>query len=133
MGDSSSEYTVGDVRHLRTVRSGAPNIFRELAGDDYVEYAFLCARNTVDSLGADIHLFYNDYNAFQTEKRNAICALLSSINSYATDENGHPRKLADGVGMQGYIGGYGTQNGCMNTNDITLIRNAIETYAAMGL
>ena len=50
-----------------------------------------------------------------------------------TDETGAPRKLTDGVGMQGYIGGYGTQSGCMNIDDIQKITTAIEKYADLGV
>ena len=35
--------------------------------------------------------------------------------------------------MQGYVGGYGQQNGCMNPNDIKLFSNAIKFYSDMGL
>ena len=133
VGDSAGEYSAADPRHLRTVRSGQPNLFRELAGDDYVEYAFLCARNTVEELGADIALFYNDYNTFNTGKRTAIAALVRSINSYAQGPDGSPRRLIDGVGMQGYIGGYGTQNGCMNSRDVDAIRDTIQLFGGMGL
>ena len=31
-----------------------------------------------------------------------------------------------------YIGGYGTQNGCMNEQNISDIKKSIETYAALG-
>ena len=133
VGDSLTEYDPNDPRHLRTTRSGSTNLFRDLAGDDYVEYAFLCAKNTVEALGADIKLFYNDYNTFNSGKRTAICALIDSINSYATDEDGNPRQLVDGIGMQGYIGGYGTQTGCLNETDIESIRQSILIYAAKGL
>lgn len=133
VGDNAAEYVFSDPRHLRTMRSGSTNIFRDLVGDDYVEYSFLCARKVVDELGADIKLFYNDYNAFNPQKQQAICALANSINSYAQDENGEYLKLIDGVGMQGYIGGYGTQSGCMNDGDLTRIRNAIKAYGSLGL
>ena len=128
-----SEFDPTDPRHIRTTRSGVSNVFYDTIGSDYVEYAFLYARNTVDALGADIRLFYNDYNTFYAEKRDAIIALTRSINSFAADADGNPRKLCDGVGMQGYIGGYGTQAGCMNVNDLALISTAIKTYAAEGL
>ena len=39
----------------------------------------------------------------------------------------------DGIGMQGYIGGYGVQEGCLEQSHIGMIRQAIEGYAAMGL
>lgn len=128
-----TEYEPDDARRVRTSRSGAINPFYEYVGSDYVEYAFLYARNVVDSLGADIKLFYNDYNTFRTGKCNAIIELTRSINSFAKDENGNARKLCDGVGMQGYIGGYGQQGGCMDANDLGLISKAIKAYAAEGL
>ena len=133
IGDSSTEYRISDPRHLRTKRSGASNPFLEYVGDDYVEYAFLCAKNTVEKLGADIRLFYNDYNLFFPDKRNAACALAKSVQSYATDENGAPRSLIDGIGMQGYMGGYGVQSGCLDPSIITNVKRAIETYASLGL
>lgn len=128
-----TEYEPDDERHIRTSRGGAINPFYDYVGSDYVEYAFLYARNAVDALGADIKLFYNDYNTFYEGKRDAILALTDSINNFAKDENGQPRKLCDGVGMQGYIGGYGKQSGCMNANDLGLISKAIKAYGAKGL
>ncbi len=133
IADGSSEWVAGDPRHLRASRGGTSNIFRDRMGDDYVEYAFLCARDTVDKLGADIKLFYNDYNMFFPEKRAAAIELVKSINTYAVDENGGYRKLVDGIGMQGYIGGYGTQQGCMNAGNIASIRDSIKAYGALGL
>ena len=133
VGDSVGEYAAGDARHLRTVRSGAPNLFLEYMGDDYVALSFLYAKNAVEALGADIKLYYNDYNAYFADKAQAIRALLDSVNTYATDENGNPRQLCDGVGMQGYIGGYGVQEGCLVESHIDMIRNEILNYAAMGL
>ena len=132
IGDNAGEWSSADARHLRTKRSGESNIFLDRVGDDYVEYAFLCARDTVESIGADIHLFYNDYNMFFSEKRTAALALLRSINTYAQDESGAYRKLADGIGMQGYLGGYGTQDGCLTENLITDLKESIGIYAAEG-
>ena len=133
IGDSPSEYRASDPRHLRTGRNGGSNCFRDYLGNDYVEYAFLCARNTVEKLGADIRLFYNDYNLFYTDKRNAACALAKSIQSYAADENGNPRSLIDGIGMQGYMGGYGEQRGCLSPSIISGVRDSISKYASLGL
>ena len=133
IGDNLGEYEAKDPRHLRTMRNGQPNPFYVYAGEDYVEYAFLCAKDTVEALGADIRLFYNDYNMFTADKRTAACALAKSINSYAKDENGEYRVLIDGIGMQGYIGGYGTQNGCLSDQDITKLRDSILQYASLGL
>ena len=117
----------GDNRNLRK-----DNQFYKILGSDYVEQSFLYAKNTVDELGADIKLYYNDYNSFYKSKREEIVNLVKSINSYAKDAKGNVRRLCDGVGMQGYIGGYGTQNGCMNDQNISDIKKSIETYAALG-
>ena len=133
IGDNNGEYSAADPRHLRTKRNGQSNCFLDAIGDDYVEYAFLCARNTQEKLGADIKLFYNDYNLFYADKRQAACALAKSIQSYATDEEGNPRSLIDGIGMQGYMGGYGVQDGCLAPSIISNVKLSITTYASLGL
>ena len=107
MGDSASEYRAGDPSLLRTTRNGQPNVFYQYIGEDYVEYSFLFARNAAEALGADIRLFYNDFNMLYPAKRAAAKVLVEKINSFAKDESGAPRKLIDGIGMQGYMGGYG--------------------------
>ena len=129
IGDSASDWRSDDPRHIRIVRDGGPNYFQAYVGDDYVEYAFLCARNTVERLGADIHLFYNDYNMFMEEKRTAALALADSIRSY--DPDGRP--LMDGIGMQGYLGGYGTQEGCLEESLITDVKKTIRLFSEKGL
>ena len=133
VGDSEGEYEAGDPRHLRTVRGGTPNLFREHLGDDYVAFAFLCARDAVERLGADVRLYYNDYNAYFPEKAAAILSLADSVNHYADGADGEPRRLLDGIGMQGYIGGYGVQEGCLEQSHIGMIRDAILGYAGAGL
>ena len=128
VNEAVADQNVGnDNRNLRK-----DNQFYKILGSDYVEQSFLYAKNTVDELGADIKLYYNDYNSFYKSKREEIVNLVKSINSYAKDAKGNTRKLCDGVGMQGYIGGYGTQNGCMNEQNISDIKKSIETYAALG-
>ena len=133
VGDHADEWDGSDARHIRTVRGGMENLFKTRMGNDYVEFAFLCAKDTVDAIGADIKLIYNDYNMYYPWKRDAAIALVDSINHYAKDEKGSWRKLCDGVGMQGYIGGYGKQQGCMDEKDIPDIEKAIRMYAAPGL
>ena len=138
VGDGSSDYIGSDKRHVRAYRGGADNMFYKIIGDDYVELSFLYAKNTVEKLKeknpkVEIALFYNDYNTFYDAKRDAICELVESINTYAKDENGNYRILCDGIGMQSYIGGYGQQSGCMNDGDITRIKNAIQIYHNLGL
>ena len=133
VGDNDKEYETGDPRHLRTLRGSGPNLFKELMGDDYVALSFLYAKNAVEALGADIKLYYNDYNAYFEEKAQAIRALIDSVNTFAQDENGNNRQLCDGVGLQGYIGGYGVQEGCLEDSHVDMIRKEILNYAAMGL
>ncbi len=133
IADSDSEYKVGDARHVRTKRSGSSNPFYDYVGPDYVELAFSYAWDTVQLLGADIKLFYNDYNMFHMKKRAAAVELIRSINTYAKDENGAFIQLCDGIGMQGYIGGYGTQSGCMKEGNLNDIRKSIQMYAELGV
>ena len=133
MGDSAGEYAAGDPTLRRTVRNGQPNPFYRYIGEDYVEYSFLYARNAVEALGADIRLFYNDYNMLYPEKRNAAKHLVERINSFAADEKGNPRKLIDGIGMQGYMGGYGQQSGCLSSDLIANTRASIRAFADLGM
>ena len=133
VGDNAGEYVSGDPRHLRTVRGGGVNLFREYMGDDYVSWAFLYARNAVEALGAKIDLYYNDYNAYFGDKAAAILALAAEVNSFAQDAEGNDRRLMDGIGMQGYIGGYGTQSGCLVDSHLNMIRDAILGYRKAGL
>ncbi len=133
IGDNASEYDTSDPRHIRTMRSGAPNPFYAYVGNDYVEYSFLYAKNAVESLGADIRLFYNDYNMLYSDKRTAAGYLVESINTFATDENGEYRVLIDGIGMQGYMGGYGNQAGCLSDDLISNTKASILRYADLGM
>lgn len=138
VGDSSKDWDAGDARHIRTSRDGKPNKFYDIIGKDYVELSFLYARNTVDALKAqnpevNIKLFYNDYSTFSSDKRDAICALVDSINTYAKDADGNYRRLVDGVGMQGYIGSSGKQTGCMRKIDIINIEKAILKFWEHGV
>ena len=138
VADNNEEFETGDARHVRKVRSGKTNLFYDHIGSDYVELSFQYAYETRKKLGAEdsIKLFYNDYNTFMTygsNKRDAIIELVKSVNSFASDGADGHLKLCDGIGMQSYIGGYGQQSGCMNSNDITSIKNAIEKFAAIGV
>lgn len=125
VGDGPNEYKDGDARHVRTSRGGTTNYFYDVIGSDYVELAFKYARKAANKVNPKIKLFYNDYSTFYSPKREAIGQLISSINK---DE-----KLCDGLGMQGYVGGYGQQAGCMSSNDINLFKNAINFYGNLGV
>ncbi len=133
IGDNVSEFTPSDARHLRTMRSGSINPFYAYVGPDYVELAFRYAHETKMKLGADIKLFYNDYNLFFGDKRAAAIELVKSINSSVTDAQGNPVQLCNGVGMQGYIGGYGTQNGCLRESYLPDIKKSILAYSELGV
>ena len=125
VADEVNERVADNDYHLRKSRGGSPNLFYGTMGEDYVKYAFKCARETVNKVNPEIKLFYNDYNTFYEDKRDAIIRMINYINK---DE-----KLCDGLGMQGYIGGYGQQAGCMNPNDLKLIKTAIKMYSELGL
>ena len=124
VADGTNECMADDERRIRTSRSGSPNYFYDVIGPDYVELAFKYARKAVNKTNPNIKLFYNDYNTFYSPKREAIAKLLESINKN--------EKLCDGLGMQGYVGGYGQQAGCMNSNDIKLFSDAIKFYGQKG-
>ncbi|KRE70929.1 endo-1,4-beta-xylanase [Paenibacillus sp. Soil750] len=71
-------------------------------GDDYVEQAFLAAKEVLDAHPTwDIKLYYNDYNEDNQNKAQAIYSMVKEINDrYALT---HPGKLLiDGVGMQAH-------------------------------
>lgn len=130
VGDGPDDYKDADARHIRRFRSGTENMFFTILGDEYVKLAFTYARETVDKLkkansDCSIDLFYNDYNTFYDDKRNAVIALIQDLNA--------EKKLCDGVGMQSYIGGYGQQAGCMNTSDLTRIETAVRMYHDLGI
>ncbi|MDD6034815.1 MAG: endo-1,4-beta-xylanase [Lachnospiraceae bacterium] len=132
VGDGN-DYKSDDPRHVRYTRYGTENKFYTYVGSDYVEFSFACAKAAVEKLQAEnpevsIDLFYNDYNTFFDDKRNAVIALVKSINSYEKNADGTYKKLCDGIGMQSYIGGYGQQAGCMNMQDITRIETAIRMF-----
>ena len=63
-------------------------IIRAVADEGTAKISVIYARDVVEALGADIKLFYNDYNAIYDGKRSGIKQLLRSINTYAKDENG---------------------------------------------
>lgn len=82
----------GSYFMCRTKFDGGVNPWYETIGEDYVEMAFTYARKYAAD---DVKLFYNDFNTFQTAKRDSIYALCSSLKE---------KGLIDGIGMQGYWG-----------------------------
>lgn len=138
VGDKDTDYEEGDSRHVRKIRGDAVNLFYETIGSDYVELSFQYAYEVIEDLRKetpeiDIKLYYNDYNTFYSDKRDAICELVRSVNSYLSDGASGYVKLCDGVGMQSYIGGFGQQDGCMNDSDINLVKTAIQKFASLDI
>lgn len=70
-------------------------------GPDFLEEAFLAAKEVIDENGWDIKLYYNDYNDDNQNKSTAIYSMVKEINeNYAKDHPGE--KLIDGIGMQAH-------------------------------
>ncbi|OXS58407.1 1,4-beta-xylanase [Cohnella sp. CIP 111063] len=93
-------------------------------GPDYVEQAFLAAREVLDEHPEwDIKLYYNDYNEDNQNKAQAIYNMVKDINDrYALD---NPDKLLiDGVGMQGHYN--------VNTNPEN-VKLSLEKFISLGV
>ncbi len=93
-------------------------------GDDYIEQAFLAAREVLDAHPDwDITLYYNDYNEDNQNKATAIYSMVKELNEkYAVD---HPGKLLiDGVGMQGH------HNSRTNPENVKL---SLEKFISLGV
>ncbi|MEF2968556.1 endo-1,4-beta-xylanase [Paenibacillus sp. M1] len=93
-------------------------------GPDYLEQAFLAAREVLDDHPEwDIKLYYNDYNEDNQNKAQAIYNMVKAINDkYALT---HPGKLLiDGVGMQGHYS--------INTNPEN-VKLSLEKFISLGV
>ncbi|MDF2987343.1 MAG: 1,4-beta-xylanase, partial [Eubacterium sp.] len=93
-------------------------------GPDYVEQAFLAAREVLDAHPDwDIKLYYNDYNEDNQKKSQAIYNMVKEINDkYAAT---HPGKLLiDGIGMQGH---YNLQTNPAN------VELSLERFISLGV
>ncbi|CAN7317981.1 endo-1,4-beta-xylanase [Paenibacillus sp. LjRoot153] len=93
-------------------------------GDDYVEQAFLAAKEVLDTHPTwDIKLYYNDYNEDNQNKAQAIYSMVKEINDrYALT---HPGKLLiDGVGMQAHYN--------LNTNPDN-VKLSLEKFISLGV
>jgi len=93
-------------------------------GPDYVEQAFLAAREVLDANPDwNIKLYYNDYNEDNQSKAQAIYNMVKDINDrYALT---HPGKLLiDGIGMQGHYS--------VNTNPEN-VKLSLEKFISLGV
>lgn len=98
------------------VADGGPQPYRQtrhydLLGLDALRYAFRYARE------ADPHalLFYNDYNAFQPQKRDRIYNMVKQLKAEGTP--------IDGIGLQGHYNIYGP--------DMAQVDTALTLYAQL--
>ncbi|WP_342481369.1 endo-1,4-beta-xylanase [Paenibacillus sp. FSL L8-0340] len=98
--------------------------WKSAIGADYVEQAFLAAREVLDQHPDwNIKLYYNDYNEDNQNKAAAIYNMVKAINDrYALT---HPGKhLIDGVGMQGHYS--------VNTNPEN-VKLSLEKFISLGV
>nr|ABZ80916.1 xylanase 10A [Paenibacillus curdlanolyticus] len=93
-------------------------------GSDYVEQAFLAAREVLDAHPDwDIKLYYNDYNEDNQNKAEAIYSMVKDINDrYADAHDG--KKLIDGIGMQGHYN--------LSTNPEN-VKRSLEKFISLGV
>ncbi|RNC65539.1 endo-1,4-beta-xylanase [Proteiniphilum sp. X52] len=87
--------------------------FYEILGEEFIPLAFQYAHEA----DPDAELYYNDYNEWIGEKRDAIVDLVKTLKEKGL--------RVDGVGMQGHIG--------VNNPSTDEYRSAIDAYAAAGV
>ncbi len=106
-----------DTGALRTAGSVSENsnysMWMQTIGEDFIEYAFRYAREYAPE---GCKLFYNDYNEYTPEKRDAIIEKVEELAQLG---------LIDGVGMQSHIQ--------MGSPSIALYEEAVRAYSALGL
>ncbi|WP_178024453.1 endo-1,4-beta-xylanase [uncultured Paenibacillus sp.] len=93
-------------------------------GADFVEQAFLAAREVLDRHPEwNIKLYYNDYNEDNQNKAQAIYNMVKALNDkYALTHPG--KKLIDGIGMQAHYN--------VNTNPEN-VRLSLEKFISLGV
>ena len=106
-GDPDSFY------RCRMESDEGPNLWYQVVGDDYVEQAFRIARKHA---AEDVALFYNDFNTYDTRKRDCIYNLCKAL----ADEG-----LIDGIGMQAYWS--------TGFPSVAIIETTIKKFAELGL
>ncbi|MER2063947.1 MAG: endo-1,4-beta-xylanase, partial [Alkalibacterium sp.] len=96
----------------------------EAIGDDYLELAYMKAREVLDENGwEDVKLYYNDYNDDNQNKATAIYNMVKEINDTYAEEN-PGELLIDGIGMQGHYN-IGTS--------VDNVRQSIERFRELGV
>lgn len=101
-----------------------PSGWYQAIGPDWVEEAFLAAREVLDAHPEwEIKLYYNDYNLDNQQKARAVAHMVEALNAkYAAEHSG--KKLIDGIGMQGHYN--------VNTNPEN-VRLSVERFAGLGV
>lgn len=92
--DTDNQTKVDETTGLHLHNTGK---FYQIIGGDYIKYAFEYAKKAVAASGADIPLFYNDFNCFQAPKTEYIVELIKYLNA----DPANP--LLDCMGMEGYV------------------------------
>lgn len=87
--------------------------WRDALGDDYIAETF----RIVHGVDPEAHLYYNDYNLYKPEKRDATVALVKSLL-----ERGIP---VHGVGIQGHYG--------LGHPPLNLLEDAIIAFGDLGV
>jgi len=87
--------------------------FYQIIGEDFIPLAFKFAHEA----DPDAELYYNDYNEWRPEKRDAIVKLVKQLKDAGL--------RIDAVGMQGHIG--------MDYPGLDEYKAAIDAYAAAGV
>ena len=83
-GDTSVDW------NCRAMFNGGDNFWHAVMGPDYVEKAFEYARKYADK---DVKLFLNDYNEYNTDKRDKLYHVLKNL---------YEAGICDGMGMQSH-------------------------------
>ena len=103
----------GSMRPTKTQDSAEGDMWYEVVGADYVEYAFTYARQYAP---ADVQLFYNDFNVPYEPKQTGIYNIIKGL---------YEKGLIDGIGFQAH---YEVEN-----PSIDQISKAIDRFSALGL
>ena len=85
----------------------------EILGEEFIPLAFQYAHEA----DPDVELYYNDYNEWLTEKRDAIVKLVKTLKEKGI--------RIDGVGMQGHVG--------LDSPTLADYKAAIDAYTALGV
>lgn len=87
--------------------------FYEILGEEFIPLAFQYAHEA----DPDAELYYNDYNEWLNEKRDAIVDLVKTLKEKSI--------RIDGVGMQGHVG--------LDSPTLADYKAAIDAYTALGV